>query len=294
MAKIEEKSLAYITADDIVTIGSIATIISSKMKKIMTAYSDPREYAKEIFKHLKHDHHIAAAFISFNLIHMDPQNEWASPDDFKTRLKKIIERETTVDTTSMSSLTMKKAVNNSDVYTDSKIINKALGLLMRNSKIIRIKSKKEMEDIRSRKIKELRGRPSFIKLPPNSINLKKIMSNPNQVGLIIKILKNFGLNRFLALVLEADYYVLKMNKNKVYETAWVYMKTNEDQMKEKEKTKPDWEAFKANTDNIFGQLDDFDEDKLKILFRKIADLMTEHPFFHPYILSFALSETLNC
>jgi hypothetical protein len=235
MAKIEEKSLDNITEDDIVTIGSIANIISAKMKKIMTTYSDPKEYAQECLKHLKHNQYIVATFLSFNLIHMDPQKGWASPDDFKTMVKKIIGSENSVDTTSMLSSAMKKVVNDGDVYLDSKIINKALALITKELKVIQIKRKKEMEDIIGRKIKDLRGRPSFYKPYSDSINLKKVMSNPVEVRLIIKILRNFGLVRFLAFVLEANYYVMKKNKDRAYEIAWAYMKANEEQIKVDEK-----------------------------------------------------------
>jgi hypothetical protein len=134
-------------------------------------------------------------------------------------IKKIIGRENTVDTTSMLSSAVKKTINDGDVYLDSKVINKALELLMRDFKVIHIKKKKEMEDLISRKIKDLRGRPSFYKPYFNSINLKRIMFDPIKVGLIIKILMNFGLVCFLSLVLEADYHVVKKNKDKAYEIA---------------------------------------------------------------------------
>jgi hypothetical protein len=289
MAKVEEKPLEGITPDDIVTIGSIATIISTKMKKIVTTYSDPMEYAQEVLKRLKHNHHIVANFISFNLIHMDPQSGWASPGDFKAVIKKITERENTIDTTSMLSSAMEKAVDGGNIYVDPKVINKALELLKKDSIVIHIKKKKEMESLIGRKIKDLRGRPSFYKQYFSSINLKKVMSNPAEVRLVIDILKKFGLIRFLALQLEAEYYVLKSNKSKVYDIEWAYLKTNEEQIEEIEKIKVSWQDFKAAADSIIGIFDGIEEDKLKILFKKIANLMTEHQIFYPYILSLALS-----
>jgi hypothetical protein len=282
MVKIEEK-LSNITEDDIVTIGSIASVISAKINKIMVTYSDPKIYSQEILKHLKHNHHIVATFISFNLFDMDPQT-WSSPDDFKTIVNKIIEKENTVDTTSMLSSAIKKATNDGDAYIDSKVINKALELLKKEFRVVHIKSKNEMEDIMGQKIKELKGRPSFYNF--DLMNIEKIISNPIKVRLIINILKNFGLIRFFALTLEAGYYVLKKNKNKVYEIAWAYMKANEEQMK------VHWEEFKSTVNNTINLFDALDEDKLKILFKKIAILMTEHPFFHSYILSIALSKSL--
>jgi hypothetical protein len=242
MAKIEKK-LEYITEDDVVTIGSIASIISSRINKIMVTYSDPKEYAQESLKQLKHNQYIVATFISFSLIHMDPQKWWASPDDFKTIVKKIIERENAVDTTSMLSSAFKKTMNDGAVYVDSKVINKALTLITKKFNVVNIKSKKEMENIIGRKIKELKGRPSFYKLDSNSVNLKKIMSNPTEVRLIINVLKNFELVHFLALVLEAGYYMMKKNKDKVNEIAWAYMKANEGQIK------VDREDFKTTTNN---------------------------------------------
>lgn len=282
MVNIEEK-LENITRDDIVTIGSIASVISAKINKIMVTYSDPKIYAQETLKHLKHNHHIVATFISFNLFHMDPQT-WSSPDDFKAIINKIIEKENTVDTTSMLSSAIKKATNDGDAYIDSKVINKALELLKKEFRVVHIKSKKEMEDIMGQKIKELKGRPSFYNF--DLMNIEKIISNPIKVGLIINILKNFGLVHFLALTLEADYYVLKKNKDKVYEIAWAYMKANEEQIKVR------WEEFKSTVNNTISLFDGLDENKLKILFEKMANLMTEHHFFHPYILSIALSKNL--
>jgi hypothetical protein len=284
MVKIEEK-LGNITEDDIVTIGSIAGVISAKINKIMVTYSDPKIYSQKILSHLKHNHHIVATFISFNLIHMDSQT-WSSPDDFKTIVKKISENENnTVDTTSMLSSSIKKATKEGDVYLDSKVINKALELLKKEFRVVHIKSKKEMEGITGQKIKELEGRPSFYNF--NLMNLDKIISNPTEVRLIINILKNFGLVHFLALTLEAEYHVLKKNKDKVYEIAWAYMKSNEKQIKV-----PEREEFKSAVNNTISLYDGLDENKLKIVIERMANLMTEHRFFHPYILSIALSKNL--
>jgi hypothetical protein len=279
-----EENPGNISADDVQTIAYIVANISAKMNKIMKTYSDPKEYAKKVLKLLKHKKNILGVLIFYNLINMDPE-QWHSPDDFKKKVTETLRDETTYDVSSILSGMEEKDVKMDD-YINPKEINKALTVLKKEFKIIHVKNKKEIEQIIGKKIKELEGRPSFYKLASDSINLKKVMSNPIHVELIISSLKRLGLVRFLSLILEAELYVLRKNKEVSYELAKAYMKSNQQVIKVL-----DWKHIQSSVNDTISLLDSINEDQLKILCKKIASLMVEHPFFYPYILSMALSRT---
>src|SRR5215208_1933799 len=81
-------------------------------------------------------------------------------------------------------------------YVTSKDMNKALKTLVKEIGLANIKGKEKIDFL---------GNPSLYRLPPDSMGLKRVLSDPGAVELIFKILIKMGLISYLKFILEASF-----------------------------------------------------------------------------------------
>jgi hypothetical protein len=99
-------------------------------------------------------------------------------------------------------------------YISSNDIKKALKALEKEIGLINIPGKEKVKKIRGTQKIEFLGRPSRWQFPASSGELKKLMSKPKAVELIIKSLINMGLLPHLEFIWEASLYGVREQSRK--------------------------------------------------------------------------------
>lgn len=266
--------------DDVITISYIAARIAVKLQKIKKTYRTPKKYTEKGLKLLEHKKNIAASFIIFDFDNMDPERLY-KPSEIKNDIIKYMQSDMLHDTNDLVAALGDKSKGD---YVTSKDISKALKILEKEIGLINIKGKEKIKNIRGKQKIEFLGNPSLYKLPPDSMSLKRVLSEPKTFELIFITLIKMGLLSHLKFILEASFYAIRdqNKKQRVYDLAKVASKQIHKPKVKVEKSR--WESYRTFLMSV-------PEDQLKIIAGKFAEYTSQYPTLYCFILLLALYES---
>jgi hypothetical protein len=225
MPKTEKTTRGFDEEEISVMLVTVARI-SAKLQNIKNVYSDPKDFAAKIMKGLKHRSNLAQVFFIYSFNDMNQQKLY-SPAYFKNEISVHMRTNTLNDRSDILTASTDKSKTDTE-YISSNDISKALKTLEKEIGLINISGKEKIKKKRGKqKVEFSGGRPSMWQLPPSSEGLKKLMSKPAAVELMVKSLFNNGLLPHLEFILEASFYVAReqARKRSVYEFAKISEKS---------------------------------------------------------------------
>jgi hypothetical protein len=234
-------------------------------------FRTPKEYGERILKLLEHRKNSAAVFIFFDLKNMDP-HKLSKPSNLKERVINRMQGGVSLDSDSDMTTSLADGLK-SDCYVNSTDMHRALKMLERDIGLISIQGKQTIKAIKGREQIHFMGRPSVYMPPPGLVSLKRVLSNPKAIELIVKSLRRMDLLGHLEFILEASLHAIKeASKDKVYEMAKLA------------EVQADYDINMLDWELLADVLGSMNEDMLKILAQRMASLMIEIPIYYHYIL----------
>jgi hypothetical protein len=176
---------------------------------------------------------------------------------------------------------------NDDYNVSYKDMNRALQELERDIGLTNIKGKKNIKNVKGNQKIEFQGYPSVYKLPSDISYLKKVMSNPRIIRLIVGALKKMGLLDNLAFFLEGFFHVVIFSYIKEEKITHGIIKLSI-KMIDDEEYRPDISGWKKFAETILF----LDELQLTLMAKKYAEFMIEIPPLYYKILLCALSKSI--
>ena len=264
------------------------TKVAAQLNKIKLNKQRAREYGLNLGKSIAYKKTIPALSIVYGLNNLESKRPYNSAE-----FQKEINRELNIDALSDSTDLLSDSYQETIKYiVSSKDMNKAIKALEREIGLIHIMSKKTAKEIvKGKYVIRLDGRPSFFMLPSNSDSLKKIMYNPEAIRVVFNSLKRMGLIDHLEFLYEAYLYLLRDHDRKYTDsirdiTNLSRKFVTNDPSDMTSSTLQDVSNPELESAVQFLRL--LDEDQIKLIAKKIIELIQQEPQFARVILLFAL------
>jgi hypothetical protein len=277
-----EEGVGDLTEEDVEIIAYITTKVNTRLQQLRKEFASPKEYARKMLETYSHKDNVIANIFLSSVITLDPDNLY-KPEELRNMVTGQIQKEEIgKDVEGIISV-----FGNDDYNVSYKDMNRALQELERDIGLTNIKGKKNIKNVKGNQKIEFQGYPSVYKLPSDISYLKKVMSNPRIIRLIVGALKKMGLLDNLAFFLEGFFHVVIFSYIKEEKITHGIIKLSI-KMIDDEEYRPDISGWKKFAETILF----LDELQLTLMAKKYAEFMIEIPPLYYKILLCALSKSI--